>query len=111
MRAIAAPDSQVVRLGTRVDATTVAAARRELHAAIAAGSGDLVVDLAAVSLVDAAGLGMLVAAHRRAGDAGRRLVLRSVPSSVSRVLAMTRLHRVLHVERAAPLLETCLPAR
>ena len=51
-------------------------------------------------VLDAAGLGMLVAAHRRAGRSGRRLVLRSVPPPVGRVLAMTRLHRVLNVERA-----------
>ena len=103
MRATSAPDSQVVRLGARVDATTVAETRRELHAALAVGTGDLVVDLTDVAIVDAAGLGMLVAAHRRAADLGRRLVLRGVPASMSRVLAMTRLHRVLNVERGAGL--------
>lgn len=110
MRATSAPGSQVLRLGARVDATTVAELRRVLHAAIADGNGDLVVDLADVALVDAAGLGMLVAAHRRASDSGRRLVLRSVPASVSRVLAMTRLHRVLNVERAPALAEACVPS-
>lgn len=109
MRATSAPGSHVVRLGPRVDATTVTDLRRELHAALADGSGDLVVDLGDVALVDAAGLGMLVAAHRRASDAGRRLVLRSVPASVSRVLAMTRLHRVLNVEKAPVLAEACVP--
>jgi len=98
MRAVPEPGSQVVELAARVDATTVSELRRVLQAAIDVGGGDLVVDLAKVTVLDAAGLGMLVAAHRRAGRADRRLVLRSVPSSVGRVLAMTRLHRVLNVE-------------
>ena len=100
MRAVTEPGSQVIDLVSRVDATTVTELRRTLQAAIDLGVGDLVVDLSAVTVLDAAGLGMLVAAHRRANRAGRRLVLRSVPSSVGRVLAMTRLHRVLNVERA-----------
>lgn len=99
MRATSEPGSHVLRLGPRLDATTVADARRQLHAEIELGSGDLVVDLAEVAILDAAGLGMLVAAHRRAAAAGRRLVLRSVPPPVARLLAMTRLHRVLNVER------------
>lgn len=99
MRTTSAPGSHVLALGPRLDATTVAEARRELHAAIELGRGDLVVDLADVAILDAAGLGMLVAAHRRASAADRRLVLRSVPPTVARLLAMTRLHRVLNVER------------
>lgn len=105
MRAMSAPGSQVIRLGPRVDATTVADLRREVHAGIEGGSGDLVVDLSDVAVLDAAGLGMLVAAHRRAAAADRRLVLRAVPASVARLLAMTRLHRVLHVERSPALAE------
>jgi len=103
MRAVPEPGSQVIHLVSRVDATTVTDLRRALQAAIDLGTGDLVVDVGQVTVLDAAGLGMLVAAHRRAGRAGRRLVLRSVPASVGRVLAMTRLHRVLNVERAPAL--------
>ena len=103
MRAVAEPGSQVIGLGARVDATTVTDLRRMLQAAIDLGVGDLVIDVSQVTVLDAAGLGMLVAAHRRANRAGRRLVLRSVPASVGRVLAMTRLHRVLNVERSAVL--------
>lgn len=100
MRVTSAPGSQVIRVGRRLDATTVAAARRQLHGAIEVGDGDLVVDLTDVAILDAAGLGMLVAAHRKAASVDRRLVLRAVPPPVARLLAMTRLHRVLHVERS-----------
>ncbi len=99
MRAVPGAGSQVIDLVGRVDATTVTDLRRRVQAAIDLGVDDLVVDVGAVTVLDAAGLGMLVAANGRASRAGRRLVLRSVPSSVGRVLAMTRLHRVLNVER------------
>ena len=53
--------------------------RAALHRAIDAGTGDLVVDLTQVELVDATGLGVLLGAHRRAKQQGRRLVLRDAP--------------------------------
>lgn len=103
MRTVAIEGAYVHRLPSRLDVTTVADARHDLHAAIDGASGDLVLDLGDVDVLDAAGLGMLVAAHRRASRRGQRLVLRSVPGSVARVLAMTRLHRVLHIEPASEL--------
>jgi anti-sigma B factor antagonist len=100
MRTLVGADFQVVALPVRVDASSVTELRRDLQQALANGAGDLVVDLSAVGVLDAAGLGMLVATHRRAGNAGRRMVLRAVPSGVARVLALTRLNRVLNIERA-----------
>jgi len=41
-------------------------------------------------------------AHRRAGRAGRRLVLTGVPPQMQRLLIATRLHRILTIEEAAP---------
>jgi anti-anti-sigma factor len=60
-----------------------------------------VVDLAGVEIVDASGLGVLVGAHRLASRRERRLVLRHVPQRVERLLAATRLNRVLAIEPAA----------
>lgn len=91
-------DGSMVELGGRLDARHAAAARETLHAAIAAGTGDLVVDLSGIELIDATGLGVLVGAHRRARLDGRDLVLRGVPPRVGRLLARTRLARVLTVE-------------
>ena len=42
---------------------------------------------------------MLTAAHLRAERAGQRLVLRNCSNEIRRVLAVTRLNRVLHVDR------------
>jgi len=84
----------------RLGAATVADVRLALADAIDGGVGDLVVDLTGVELVDATGLGVLVGAHRRADRIGRRLVLRSVPARMERLLLATRLHRVLIVDRS-----------
>ncbi len=89
---------QVVHVGGRLDVHTVPAVREALHAAVDAGTGDLVVHVADIVVADATGLGVFVGAHRRAQRTGRRLVLRSVPLPALRLLRVTRLHRVLQVE-------------
>ncbi|MGN6245811.1 MAG: STAS domain-containing protein [Motilibacteraceae bacterium] len=91
------PVDQLVLSG-RLDVHSVADVRAELHAAIDDGVGPLVVDLAGVEVADVTGLGVLVGAHRRAGRAGRTLVLRRVPPRLARLLTATRLHRILAVE-------------
>ena len=87
-----------VAITGRLGAATVADVRGMLADHLDRGSGDLVVDLQAVELVDATGLGVLVGTHRRADRVGRRLVLRGVPERIERLLHATRLHRVLCVE-------------
>jgi anti-sigma B factor antagonist len=84
----------------RVDAATIGAVRYELEIAVAAGSGDLILDCSGVQVLDSAGLALLVGTHRRCRQAGRRLVLSDPQPNVLRLLAVTRLHRVLHLDRA-----------
>ena len=88
-------------LSGRLGSATVGDVRTALSEAIESGVDDLLVDLGAVELVDATGLGVLVGGHRRAERAGRRLVLCNVPERIERLLLATRLHRVLAVERHA----------
>jgi anti-anti-sigma factor len=85
----------------RVDMHTASDVRDALHAAIDAGTGDLVVDVSGVDLIDMTGLGVLIGAHRRAVLANRRVVLRDASPRMLRILRMTRLHRVLTVETTA----------
>lgn len=98
MRVAGNLQAQAVGVGSRLDVGTVAGVRPRLHEAVDSGDGALIVDLSGLEIIDATGLGVLVGTHRRALAAGRRLVLRGVPPRVMRVLAMTRLNRVLTVE-------------
>lgn len=95
---VVAEGCEVVLRG-RLDVRTVADVRAVLHAAIDTGAGALVIDLREAEIMDATGLGVLVGAHRRAGRAGRQLVLRGVSPRLDRLLTATRLHRILAVER------------
>jgi anti-anti-sigma factor len=90
----------------RVDVTAVADFRSVLQEAVdsaallgAVPGGVMRIGLAGLELVDAAGLGVLVAMHRRARRAGLRLALRNVPEPISRLLFISRLYRVLSVEQ------------
>lgn len=93
---------EMLRLSGRLDASSVAAVRSEINDVIDAHpTGDLVIDVSGVDVVDATGLGVLTAAHVRLEREGRMLVLRGCSAPMHRVLAMTRLLRVLHVEPVA----------
>src|SRR5450631_4140601 len=82
-----------------LDVTTAATLRAELTDLLAVGgTDDLVVDLTQMGALDTVGLGLLVGIHRQAQRAGRRLVLTGVPPRMSRVLAITRLNRVLTID-------------
>ncbi len=96
------------RLSGRVDVTSVADLRTELQNAVDSASPLADVPGAAVrfevgdlELVDAAGLGALVAAHRRAGRVGLGFALVNVPERLYRLLFISRLYRVLDVEKSA----------
>ena len=89
-----------VSLPSRVDATTSGDVRYALNVALdSIHQGDLTIDASAVDSLDVAGLGVLVAAHRRARQRGVRLVICDPQPRVLRILAVTRLHRVLNLVR------------
>jgi anti-anti-sigma factor len=108
-----APDRLEVE-GT-VDLATVGHLRTELLAAVdravTEGIAVLVVDLAGVDLVDATGLGVLLAAHRRARRGGCTLRLVRPSTQVARMLLMSRMYRVLSVERPVVHLDRPNPDR
>lgn len=88
-----------VSLPSRVDATTSGDVRYTLQIALdSVHDGELSVDASAVVSLDVAGLGVLVAAHRRAKQRGIRLVICDPQPRVMRILAVTRLHRVLNLD-------------
>ena len=66
-----------------------------------AEQGDVVVDLSEVEAVDVTALRVLAVATRHASRRGDHLRLRGCGPSVRRMLHLSRLARVIEVERAA----------
>ncbi len=97
---VARADEAVVLDGT-IDRRSAEYVRPMLVDAIdrADEGNDVVVDIADVTYVDTCGLGMLLAAHRRAARKGCRLVLRSPSPGLVRAVAVTKLSRVLNLTR------------
>jgi anti-sigma B factor antagonist len=93
--------SGTLALRGRLDASSVGEVRASLDRLIDDGADDVVVDMSGVDVIDVTGLGVLAGAHRRLERAGRHLILRGCADHVRRVLAVTRLSRVMHVERVA----------
>jgi anti-anti-sigma factor len=91
-------DHAELTVGGRLDVRSAADARVALHRAVDEGRGDLVLDLTDLDSWDATGLGVIMGAHRRAGRADRRLVLRGVPPQMQRLLVATKLHRILTIQ-------------
>jgi anti-sigma B factor antagonist len=87
-----------------LDVTTVARVRADLAQLLVAdgAAADLVLDLTKLAALDLVGLGMLVGIHRQARHLGRRLVLVGVQPRILRVLAVTRLGRILRIVETAP---------
>lgn len=92
--------TDLVQIGTHLDVRNVGEMRNLLTAAQESAAGDLVVDMSALQVIDAAGLGLLTATHVRGERTGHRLVLRNCSKELRRVLAVTRLNRVLHIDRS-----------
>ncbi len=99
MAASSTPSSTIV-LDEFLDVRNVADVRASLNEVLETADGDVVLDLSALESIDATGLGMITAIHLRCERSGSRLVLRNCPREIRRVLAVTRLNRILHLDRA-----------
>src|ERR1700712_2811528 len=62
---VSSTTSSVVKLGSHLDVRNVGLARQALHTVIETATGDVVVDMANLEAIDAAGLGMITAVHLR----------------------------------------------
>jgi anti-sigma B factor antagonist len=54
-------------------------------------AGDVVLDVSGIEFIDSSGLRVLIDAHRRAGDAGRRLVISRPSAAVRRLFEISGL--------------------
>ena len=92
MHGSTSPEVKVVRLPVIADATNAAELTREIEEALAEGFLTIVVDCTATEAIDASALHAVVIAHQVA-----ELTIVGVGPAVARMLAVTRLDRVLRV--------------
>ena len=95
MTAVSDPPTATVVLDGEIDIATAPAIRRFLLAAISGGDVHLAVDMSGVTFIDAAGIGVLVAAANRARRAGGGLSLLAPSRQVRRVLDVLHLDAIL----------------
>jgi anti-sigma B factor antagonist len=78
-----------------VDSTSAPVLREHLDIVLESGAQEFVVDLVQVSFLDSAGLCVLAAAHRRAGERGVRMRVLASSRAVIRPLQITGLWSLL----------------
>jgi anti-sigma B factor antagonist len=78
-----------------VDSTSAPVLREQIDAVIDSGAPEFVVDLVQVTFLDSAGLCVLAAAHRRAGERGIRMRVFASSRAVIRPLQITGLWSLL----------------
>lgn len=101
VRSIPSGGVTLVVVTGEVDIETGPRVRSVLQAAVRDGR-PVTVDLGAVTFMDSAGFGALVATHQQAQRSGTELRLRAVPPRISQLLAMLGLDTVLRVEADGP---------
>src|SRR5262245_30446505 len=94
-------DGPTLRLSGAFDVRSTWQVRDAIYDHLAAREEDVVVDLTDVDTIDLTALKVLAVATRRAGSLGRHLTLRGCGPAVRRLLHMSRLIRVVEVERVA----------
>jgi anti-sigma B factor antagonist len=92
-----APSARLTVSG-EIDSSSAPLLREQLDTLFDTSVRELTIDLSAVTFLDSAGLCVLAAAHRRAGDEVRLRVLAS-SRAVIRPLQITGLWQLLHAEQ------------
>lgn len=90
---------QTLILHGQFDVRSTAMVREALYDRIENTTGDIVVDLADVQSIDATALKVLAATTKLMERQQRALVLRGCSPELRRVIAFTRLRRLVTVER------------
>jgi anti-anti-sigma factor len=94
-------ERNVLRVRGEVDLLTAPTLRAAL-AVLIEQRQDLVLDLALLEFMDAAGLGVIADISARLAISGRAITVRSAPSQTLWLLDITELDRIVHLEAADP---------
>jgi stage II sporulation protein AA (anti-sigma F factor antagonist) len=88
---------RIVRLHGPTDVRHALELRELLGSELSGRAARVLLDLREVTLVDSSGVGVFVAAHRRAAQAGAAFALAAPGRSVGRVFQLTRTDRLLRI--------------
>ena len=94
-------DGPTILLSGDFDVRSTMEVRNAIYERLQGYDEDVVIDLTHVTAVDMTALKVLAVATRQASRAGHHLTLRGCGPSVRRMLHLTRLIRVVEVERVA----------
>ena len=94
-------DGDTLYLTGHFDGRSTSGVRDSLYDVIDAASGDVVVDISRVDSIDATALQVLAVATVAMERDGRHLLLRGCSPALRRVITLTRLRRLIQVERDA----------
>ncbi|HZJ06685.1 MAG TPA: STAS domain-containing protein [Nocardioidaceae bacterium] len=92
-------EGATVVLTGRFDVRSTFMVREALYQHINSSSEDVVVDLSGLESIDATALKVLAAATRVMEREGRHLILRGCSPALRRIIALTRLRRLVQIER------------
>lgn len=93
-------DGSTLLLGGDFDVRSTMEVRNAIHDLLEGQDSDVVIDLTEVTAIDMTALKVLAFATRQAARSGRQLTLRGCGPAVRRMLHLSRLIRVVEVERA-----------
>jgi anti-anti-sigma factor len=88
---------RIVRLRGPTDVSQALELRELLGKEIDGPAARVLLDLSQVTLVDSSGVGVFVAAHRRAAGAGSSFALAGATGVVGKVFELTRTNRLLRI--------------
>jgi anti-anti-sigma factor len=91
----------VVSLPQRIDATNTAHFYDTVRKQIAHGGRTVVLDFSLTEAIDSTGLGVIIRLYKQLRASGRGLFVTRIGDGVRRVLAMTRLDRILSTRDAS----------
>lgn len=79
--------------GDNIVAATLPELRTRMREVVEEGVGELVIDLAGVSMVDSSGIGLLIAAHNSLRKVGGRLAVIHVSADLLELFQTMRMHQ------------------